>query len=149
MNTTGQGISAAGANAAQQALGLQGNLAGNLALLQNQAQQQKNQLYGRAFDMLGRGIQPGSGMPTTGVSPMGGMPNVAGGSSNLLGNLGLGGVGNAFGNGLSSIGSGLGSMFGSPGSSIWGTGSTGTVPFLQNSGMDSINLAGEFGLAGF
>jgi hypothetical protein len=78
------------------------------------------------------------------------MGGAAAGAGGLLGNLNLGGagsaIGNAFGNGLSSIGSGLGNLFGQ-GNSFW----SGPVPFnpLVNGGTDSINLAGDFGLAGF
>lgn len=56
--TTGRALSNAGANAAEGSLALQGNLAGNIAQLKAQSQQQKNSLYGRAFDVLGRGLNP-------------------------------------------------------------------------------------------
>ena len=89
LNTTGRGISDAGANAAQSALTTQGNIAGNLALLQNQAQQQKNQLYGRAFDVLGRGLQPTGGFGGNGAMGNGGGLQIPGmgGVGSMLGNL--------------------------------------------------------------
>lgn len=58
ISTTGRSLANAGANAAEGSLTLQGNLASNIAQLQNQAQQIKNSLYGRAFDVLGRGLNP-------------------------------------------------------------------------------------------
>ena len=58
LSQTGNTLANAGANAAQGSLALQGNLAAQIAQLQNQAQQQKNDLYGRAFDTLGRGLNP-------------------------------------------------------------------------------------------
>lgn len=147
MNTTNQGISNAGINAAQASLGLQGNLAGQISNLNALSQQMKNDLYGRAFSSIGQGLNPTPGMGGSpwGVNPQGGAGG-AGGIGSMLGNLGLGGIGNAFGNGLTSIGSGLGNLFGSPGSSFWGPAAG--LP-LANSGMDSIGLAGDLGLAGF
>jgi len=58
ISTTGRSLANAGASAAEGSLALQGNLATNIAQLQNQAQQIKNSLYGRAFDVLGRGLNP-------------------------------------------------------------------------------------------
>jgi hypothetical protein len=58
LSTTGRALSGAGSTAQQQALGLQGNLAGQIANLNAQNQQIKNQLYGRAFDIFGRGLSP-------------------------------------------------------------------------------------------
>jgi hypothetical protein len=152
MTDTNRGIADAGTNAAQAALGLQGQLGGQISNLNALSQQMKNNLYGRAFSSLGQGLNPTPGMGGGGVPGMGGggipgMGGAAGGAGGFLSNLGLGGVGSAFGNGLSSIGSGLGNMFGSPGSTFW----SGPAQFnpLANSGMDSINLAGDFGLAGF
>lgn len=58
LSTTGRALSGAGSTAQQQALGLQGNLAGQIASLNAQNQQIKNQLYGRAFDVFGRGLSP-------------------------------------------------------------------------------------------
>lgn len=56
-------VANAGANAAQGALSLQGSLAGNIAQLDQKSQELKNNLYGRAFDTLGRGLNPaGYGM---------------------------------------------------------------------------------------
>lgn len=55
---TGRALGNAGANAAQGSLGLQSDLATNIAQLQNQRQQLKNNLYGTAFDVLGRGLNP-------------------------------------------------------------------------------------------
>lgn len=45
-----------------QNLGLQGNLAGQLAQLNSLAQQNKNNMYGRAFSLLGQGLSPNSGL---------------------------------------------------------------------------------------
>lgn len=58
MDTTGRTLANAGATAAEGSLALQGNLAGNIATLKNQAQQIKNNLFGKAFDVLGRGLNP-------------------------------------------------------------------------------------------
>jgi hypothetical protein len=49
---TGSALANAGANAAEGSLALQGQLT-------NTAQQTKNNLYGKAFDILGRGLNPG------------------------------------------------------------------------------------------
>jgi hypothetical protein len=155
MTDTNRGIADAGTNAAQAALGLQGQLGGQISNLNALSQQMKNNLYGRAFSSLGQGLNPTPGMGGMGGAAGGGggfpgMGGAAAGAGGLLGNLNLGGagsaIGNAFGNGLSSIGSGLGNLFGQ-GNSFW----SGPVPFnpLVNGGTDSINLAGDFGLAGF
>lgn len=113
LSTTGQGIANAGANAAQGSLALQGNLAGQISGLGLQNQQIKNNLYGTAFDVLGRGLNPGSygaagSTGTTGAST-GGLDINA-----LLRSLGggLGSIGSGIGSGLASLGSGLGSFFG-------------------------------------
>lgn len=58
MDTTGRTLGDVGATAAQKALGLQGDLAGQIAALQAKSQELKNNLYGRAFDVLGRGLNP-------------------------------------------------------------------------------------------
>lgn len=58
ISQTGNSLANAGASAAQGSLSLQGNLAGNIASLKNQAQQIKNNLFGKAFDVLGRGLNP-------------------------------------------------------------------------------------------
>lgn len=58
MTTTNRGIADAGTNAAQAALGLQGNLGGQIANLNAASQAMKNNLFGRAFDVLGRGLNP-------------------------------------------------------------------------------------------
>ena len=90
----------AGASAMQGSLGMQGNLAGNIAQLQNQAQQQKNQLYGTAFDVLGRGLNPqgyagsqyiNSAPGSTGINPV--TSGVSSGVSNSLSSI-FGNVGN-------------------------------------------------------
>jgi hypothetical protein len=47
-----------GATAAQKAIGLRGDLAGQIAVLKAKSQEMKNNLYGRAFDVLGRGLNP-------------------------------------------------------------------------------------------
>lgn len=89
LNSTNTNIGNIGANAAAQALGLQGALAGNIAQLNAQSQLMRNNLYGRAFDLLGRGLgaqQPGGGN--------------AGGA-----------LGSGIGSLLGSIGSGLGNLF--------------------------------------
>lgn len=147
LNTTNQGIATAGTNAAEAALGLQGSLAGQISNLNALSQQMKNDLYGRAFSSIGQGLNPtpGMGYPVQGGG-IGGARGGAPGAAGMLGNLGLGGIGSAFGNGLSSIGSGLGNLFGSPGSTFWGPAAG--MP-LGNSGLDSINFAGDLGLAGF
>ncbi|HZR02807.1 MAG TPA: hypothetical protein VFA81_06530 [Burkholderiales bacterium] len=58
LSTTGRSLGDTAANAAQGSLALQGGLASQIAELKNQAQQIKNNLYGRAFDVLGRGLNP-------------------------------------------------------------------------------------------
>ncbi len=58
MDTTNRTLGDVGATAAQKSLGLQGDLASQIAQLQAQSQQMKNSLYGRAFDVLGRGLNP-------------------------------------------------------------------------------------------
>lgn len=63
------------ANAAQGSLALQGNVASQIAALQNQNQQIKNNLYGTAFDVLGRGLNPKG---YTNSINLGGAPMVAG-----------------------------------------------------------------------
>lgn len=61
--TGSRSLGDAAANAAQGSLSLQGSLAGNIAQLQQKSQELKNNLYGRAFDTLGRGLNPsGYGM---------------------------------------------------------------------------------------
>jgi hypothetical protein len=56
--TTGRALGDVGATAAQKAIGLRGDLAGQIAMLKAKAQEMKNNLYGRAFDVLGRGLNP-------------------------------------------------------------------------------------------
>lgn len=70
LSSSGETLGNVAANAAQGSLGLQSDLATNIAQLQNQRQQLKNQLYGTAFDVLGRGLNPQGyaanlGVPTT------------------------------------------------------------------------------------
>lgn len=144
MNTTNQGIANAGTNAAQAALGLQGQLGGQISNLNALSQQMKNDMYGRAFSSLGQGLNPTPGMGGGGTP----FPTAGTTGSGIFGNLGLGGIGSAFGNGLGSIGSGLGNLFGSGSMPnwLWGTGAT---QGLGNSGLDSITNSGDFGLAGF
>jgi hypothetical protein len=60
LSTTGQGIANAGINATQGSLALQGNLAGQISQLGLQNQQIQNNLYGTAFNVLGRGLNPTS-----------------------------------------------------------------------------------------
>lgn len=72
IGTTSNALANAGANAAQGSLALQGNLAGNIATLRAQSQQMKNSLYGRAFDVLGRGLNPQGYAGTTNISTGGG-----------------------------------------------------------------------------
>lgn len=92
ISTTGRALSNAGANAAEGSLALQGNLAGNIAQLKNQSQMIKNSLYGRAFDVLGRGLNPGGYAGTTNVYSGGGQQG--GGGSSGLGELGqIAGIG--------------------------------------------------------
>lgn len=63
MATGSRSVADAAANASQGSLALQGSLEGNIAQLQQQAQTMKNNLFGRAFDTLGRGLNPaGYGM---------------------------------------------------------------------------------------
>jgi len=114
----------AGARAAQGSLALQGDLAANIAKLKNEGQQIKNSLYGRAFDVLGRGLNP-SGY--AGNINIGGTPGGApGGGSNPLSLLsGLGGL----------LGSGLGKLKGlfSGGGGLMDTAGAGDViPFAGN-----------------
>lgn len=87
--TTGRSVADAGASASAGSLALQGNLAGNIAQLRAQSQKMKNDLYGRAFDVLGRGLNPSgyagninvgtstAGAPTTGASSGGGVQDWA------------------------------------------------------------------------
>jgi hypothetical protein len=56
--TTGRTLGDVGATAAQKAIGLRGDLAGQIAILKAKSQEMKNNLYGRAFDVLGRGLNP-------------------------------------------------------------------------------------------
>lgn len=86
--TTGRSLADAGSSAAQGSLALQGNLASNIAQLQNQAQQIKNSLYGRAFDVLGRGLNPPAGMAA---------PGAAGGAYRTSGTADLANVGSLLG----------------------------------------------------
>lgn len=67
MATGNRSIADAAANAAQGSLALQGSLEGNIAQLKQKSQEMKNSLFGRAFDTLGRGLNPaGYGMYPTG-----------------------------------------------------------------------------------
>lgn len=84
IGTTSNALANAGANAAQGSLALQGNLAGNIATLRAQSQQMKNSLYGRAFDVLGRGLNPQGYAGTTNISTGGGAAP-AGGSGGAPG----------------------------------------------------------------
>lgn len=70
--TTGRALGNAGANAAQGSLSLQGNLAAQIAALTNQSQQLKNNLYGTAFDVLGRGLNPKGYTGSTNINVGGG-----------------------------------------------------------------------------
>lgn len=89
-NTTAdRNLANAGASAAQGSLALQGNLAGNIAQLQNQAQLQKNNLYGTAFDVLGRGLNPQGYAGSTYINNS---PTQTAGSSGGGGGGGLGGL---------------------------------------------------------
>ena len=112
---TGRALANAGANAAQGSLGLQSDLATNIAQLQNQRQQLKNSLYGTAFDVLGRGLNPQgyaanfglvnpTGMPTVGAQPNR-LQSLMGAGNSLLGDFGtsLGGVASSIGHALGSI----------------------------------------------
>lgn len=66
--TTGRELANAGANAAQGSLSLEGTLSGNIAQLKQKSQEMKNSLFGRAFDTLGRGLNPaGYGMYPSGA----------------------------------------------------------------------------------
>ena len=114
LSTTGNALANAGANAAEGSMALQGDLATNIAKLQNIRQQTKNQLYGQAFDVLGRGMNP-QGYTNNIVIGGGGAPTTSSRGSNagigaLLG-AGLGsvvpGVGTALGAGLGGIVGGL------------------------------------------
>lgn len=58
LSTTGRALGDVGATAAQKAIGLRGDLAGQIAVLKAKSQEMKNNLYGRAFDVLGRGLNP-------------------------------------------------------------------------------------------
>lgn len=69
--TTGRSLANAGANAFQGSLANQGNLAAQIAALMNQGQTTKNQLFGRAFDVLGRGLNPASYMGNINLGGMG------------------------------------------------------------------------------
>lgn len=79
--TTSRALGNAGASAAEGSLALQGNLAGNIASLRAQSQKMKNDLYGRAFDVLGRGLNPGGYAGTTNVNVGGGTPTAGGGGA--------------------------------------------------------------------
>lgn len=67
LTTGGRGMANAAAQAAQGSLSLEGTLSGNIAQLKQKSQEMKNALFGRAFDTLGRGLNPsGYGMyPST------------------------------------------------------------------------------------
>lgn len=115
--TTGNALANAGANAAQGSLGLQSDLATKIAVLQNQRQQMKNQLYGTAFDVLGRGLNPSGYASTINVGGGGGaVPLTAGAgdqTGRLIGSL-LGAGGGALLGGPvgAGVGMGLGGMLG-------------------------------------
>lgn len=66
--TTGNALANAGANAAKGSLGLQSDIATQIANLQNQRQQIKNRLFGSAFDVLGRGLNPAGYAGTTNIN---------------------------------------------------------------------------------
>jgi len=68
----------AGANAAQGSLALQGNLASQISQMGLQNQQIKNNLYGTAFNVLGRGLNPSA------YSGLGLNPSAYSGLGNLL-----------------------------------------------------------------
>jgi len=74
LSKSNENIGNVGASAAAQALGLQGGLAGNIAQLNAQSQQMKNDLYGRAFDLFGRSLNPGAYNPSINIGGMPGMP---------------------------------------------------------------------------
>lgn len=59
ISRTGTALSGAAANAASGSLALQGTLAAQIAKLKAEAQTTKNNLFGKAFDVLGRGVSPG------------------------------------------------------------------------------------------
>ncbi len=83
LSTTGRSLADAGASASAGTLALQGNLAGNIASLNAQSQQMKNDLYGRAFDVLGRGLNPSGYAGNINIGGAGGVgtnPSVGGGS---------------------------------------------------------------------
>jgi hypothetical protein len=99
MDITGRGLANAGASAAQGSLALQGDLASRIAQFQQQQQFMKNNMYGRAFDVLGRGLNPqGYGSNIN----IGGQPSGGGGG---------GGGGGLFG-GIGNLAGGIGSLFG-------------------------------------
>lgn len=93
---TGSALSNAGANAAEGSLSLQGNLASQIAQLNNQSQLQKNTLYGNAFDALGRALNPAGYAGSTNIG--GTNTGSTSGISQLL-------------TGLGSLGKGLYGMF--------------------------------------
>lgn len=117
---TGNALANAGANAAQGSLALQGDLASRIASLKNDSQKLKNQLYGTAFDVLGRGLNPqgyaanisGGG----GLFPVGGVPQggAQGNPLNSLISLGgslVNGIGGSVGKIVNGIGDALGGLF--------------------------------------
>ena len=106
---TGRALGNAGANAAQGSLGLQSDLATNIAQLQNQRQQLKNQLYGTAFDVLGRGLNPQGYAANLGGYGIPGMPIGGGAQPNKLN--ALGSIFNAGSNIISGIGDAIGGLF--------------------------------------
>ena len=113
---TSRALGNAGANAAQGSLGLQSDLATNIAQLQNQRQQLKNNLYGTAFDVLGRGLNPQGYAANFGMVNPTGMPSVPNQPNRLQSLLGagnslLGDFGTSLGGVASSIGHALGSIF--------------------------------------
>src|SRR5574340_1066684 len=58
LSSAGSSLSSARSGAMVGSLALQGGLAGDIAKLTGQNQSIKNNLYGRAFDILGRGVNP-------------------------------------------------------------------------------------------
>lgn len=70
LSSTGGALANAGSNAAQGSLALQGNLASQIAQLNAQNQTTKNNLYGTAFNVLGRGLNP------TAYSGLGNIPSL-------------------------------------------------------------------------
>lgn len=100
---TGTALSNAGANAAEGSLSLQGNLASQIAQLQNQSQQQKNTLYGTAFDALGRALNPAGYAGSINVPGTGTTSNTSNisGINQLL--TGLGSLGKTVVNGIGGL----------------------------------------------